>query len=567
METLFIDLHVHTLHSQERRASLPVKDTLEYYQKLGERKGKRVIIRINDHDTITGGVEAMEEFLNHREKYPNLFVIPGMECNVSLNYVLAYKKPNYIPDPNYPDTDDQYKFIFKTAHVGVAPCLKDINGYKKWKSNKDLIVYSLLAKMNVDLSQDNGVYYLGNQIKNIRYADRDRLTNLGHQLIAIKNLIRKKYGVTIPYSTYYSCIQEGRKYKEIMHDFFEISVDYLQSHYDLFKSRSHDNVANSVKIMLAQELNATSKRFSKLSVNQIVRLFDNYPDSLLSKDKQNLHIQTGGLKRINFDELCDIIHDVGGFVDIDHPDLVFGMHTNAEIPTEFLKDIDFSVLYQQEYNNVTNLINSSAEVDLTRVLGGETLSKDRTGLIKLQILRKAMNQNGYKLTNDMLGCEIPKKILKNTFYLEKIIDIMEKNRVIPSIGYDKHMNHVDKLMMISKDKRVMKTPEGRLEVIDEKYAFDYYNKVKNTLELDKSFDKFMIDDDKAQNVTVKDFDNMTDHFYTTQYDHVTQSAYCDAILGKEIDFKTSSMFTLKLGRILVDNDDVDCTPNLTEFME
>lgn len=549
METYFIDLHVHTLYSQEKCANLSVQDTLNYYQKLGARQDKRIYIRINDHDTMFGGVDAMEEFLTHREKYPNLFVIPGMECNTSLNYVLKYPKPNYKPSPYYPDSNDKYKFVFKQAHIGVAPCLKDLNSYKKWKNSKDLQVYSILSKLHVDLNDNNGVYRKKDQIANFNEEEKSSLTNLGHQILALKNLVRNKYNVIIPFSAYYDCLKEGMNYKEIVESCFDVTCEYLQKHYQYFNFYDLDRVKKHVKTMLAIEIR--SNGYKNLNVSQIVQQLEDLPNFFKNKNG-NIHFATGGLKRINFDELCKMVYDVGGFIDIEHPNVRFSVHTNSTLPKEYFEDVDLSVLSKADQEKVRNSLNSSNLVNLTDTFGSETFGIDQTGMIKLQLFKKVLDLNGIKLTNGIIDAEVPKNLIQNRYKLEKILKIMESNKIIPSIGYDNHMNTIDKAMLLAKDRKLVKNKNGKIYEMNDATVKEMYGKLKDKLELHE-FKTYKIFSDKLKKV-----DNFEPHKqnkpYLAHMDRVTKDAFCDVILGREVNFKDSTMFELKAGAIAKDDE-------------
>lgn len=623
-KTLFIDLHVHTLHSQEVGTELSPKDTLKYYQRLAERtnsksfevidkkdksktfyqdensatydnvsfkqtynpeRTSKAFIRINDHDTIFGGVDAMEEFLANRKEYPNLVVIPGMECNVSLNYVL--KTDSGKKDEQYPDSDEKYNFIFKNAHVGIAPKMTT-EGYKAWKNSKDLIVYSKLAKMYVDLNH-GGIYRQKDQVREMTYDDQKNLTNLGHQLLAFKNLIRAKYGVTIPFSTYYDCLQDGMNCKQIMTSFFDKTVDYMAQNYTRFSGKTHDQVKRNIKQMLAQELNKNS-HFKSYSVQELYNSLSHMPYSLADSKTGNLYFEVGGIKRLNFDELCDIAKNIGAHVDLEHPDVHFTIHKNAVLPREYfvktVKDrpisytsrpleypikesyvvekevyaIDFSVLSKKERDRVEKYIDSHEQIKLMELFAGdEDFKNDKTGMVKLQLFKKAVDKTQIKFADNLMGAELVKTEISNQYRLSKMVDIMAKNNIVPSIGYDNHMNNLNKYMLLSKDKPTIINKNGNEVVINKSVVYKQYERLTDKLasknkqknRQPKPIEKFYLETDKTQKVSVKNIETSTkidkrtkEKIETneitykenqTYMDFVTSIAYLDLIFGKPVN--------------------------------
>ena len=562
-----IDLHIHTIFSKESCANLSIKDTLEYYQRLGERVGERYIIRINDHDTILGGISACDVFFSHRDRYPNLFVIPGVEFNTNLNYVLKYKDPTAKPNPKYPDSDEKYKFVFKKAHIGAAPILKSMEDYKRWRNNKGLIVYSKLAKMHLDLSQ-GGQYYFKDQVKNLTLQERNNLTNLGEQLIGYKNMVRKFFGVKIPFEVYEKCVKDGLTFKQIVDEFSITTAEYMQQNYEPFKNKRITQIQDELLILCAREFRKNSSYWQNQPFDKVVSYLRNMPDSLSSSKSRNFNYDPGGLKRLHFDELCEMVEQGGGVIDFEHPNKGFLVHSNAEVPKEYFEGIDWSVLdpddqykiategqnYVNPHNNTQkalNIIANSDKVDLPSLLGGENCNFDYSGLIRLQILKKACEKNNVKLPHGVLGAEIPRSCLSNVNKLPAIMETMEKSHILCNLGSDKHMNIVDKYMLAAKDKPKIINKDHKVEVIDDNYVQNLYDNVKIPLELDtSSIDRYKLDEDKVYKSRVKNLD--TDQFENieNQKDRVVQSSYCDTILGKEVDFTSSSLFTVKRGAVL-----------------
>lgn len=597
MKTLFIDLHVHTTNSQERCANLSAKDTLNYFQQIGLRSNKRVIIRINDHDNFYGGVEAMEEFLANREDYPNLFVIPGMECNVSLNYVLKYEKPDYKPDPKYPNSDDKYKFIFKKAHVGVTPILSSKEAFDKWKNSKGLQVYSKLSKMFLDLTSTNPVFNQKVMSIPLDFKEQSNLTNLGEKLIGCKNIIRQNFGIIIPFEKLEPCVEFGLTNDQIIDRFYEVCSIYMMQNSAEFKTLKFDQAKSKLKkviggylvyvdaknnvlnaldslekafknklpeylkkdcLNLTNQLNSNEKivqklitfyinTFKQIPANKVVNLVKSIVESnLLVKNK---YVSMYGKQRIHFDELAEIVYKAGGVIDIEHPDKSFEIHTDAIIPTKLLKEIDLSLLKSE---SALELINNNAFIDVNDVLAKDAKA-DYTGMIRLQLLRNAINNNpDIKLTNNFLGAEIPKRLTSMPVLVEKILDIMAKAKILPSLGIDKHMNTIDDLILKAKHKEFT-DKDGKL--INDEYVQDWYERYKSYFELHDKFTHYTLPEDKTTVTNQYDYVTKQKNFIKAHSTNFTQLAYLDVVLGKQFDFEKSSLATFKPGAIV--NESLD----------
>ncbi len=591
MKTHFIDLHVHTIYSQEETASLGIKETLDYYQTLGLRSNGRVIIRINDHNTIFGGVHAVEYYMAHREDYPNLFVIPGIEFSTNMGYALKFKKKDYVKDPEYPDSDDKYSFVFKSAHIGAAPIINSEESLKHWKENQDLVVYSKLQKMFLDRTIKDGKYYFEDSVVNYSEEQMYTMSNVGDWVCSCKNKIRKMFGVIIPYREYYGCVQDGLDADQIMCKFFEVSCSYLKEHYKPFAQLNLRQIYDKVSKVVEDEYNQISHKerikaflgefsnvfdFSKTEIekiidapfislrekfNDILQLFDtNYfkeGDEFLRERMVNVinsflkfpncHINLGGSRKINIDELCQIVKEAGGIIDFEHPNVGIKLHYKKEhdpisqqiisvhttpVPTSFFSDIDFSVMKKEDKQNLLGQIASNEFIEI-----GDVLKYDRTGLVAVQIIKKALDNQGITFNNNYVGVEIPKFAAEFAYSkLEIILNIMAKKRFLPSVGFDKHMANYDYYYQFIKDK----------EHLDELTSFyknpeDFYYQIR---QLERKIGHNLEE--------VSHFDTYTDFCVNKdstvlRMPLVKKCAFCDAVMGKHVDFNSSTLLDLRLG--------------------
>lgn len=608
MENLLIDFHIHTVYSQEICAHLSVKDTLDYYQKLGSRAEKRVIIRVNDHDNFYGGVKAVEYYLAHKADYPNIFVVPGIEFNVNLGSAFKFKKDNYTPNSAYPDEDDKYDFIFKKAHIGAAPIIKDLASFERWKNNKDLQVYSKLAKMFLNRAE-NQVYNFDDMAVALSHDQRMQLSNTGDQIIASKNLIRKRFGVIIPFSYLEPCVKVGQTHLEIVDTFLNLATDYMSKNYPPYSNLPTDKIRKNLIHFLSLE-NCIDMN-PVLSTNELIDnachllekeydieiskdLIKDCLDCKLTRDKRvekfhdivakklvghpkcanlkeenikarlkqltfyvfagniaNKFYSFGGLRRIHIDEMCKMVYEAGGLIDMEHPDKGFEIHQDKLIPNKILSKLDYSVLKTKDRDDVRQKLAQGKDMSLNDLLG-ENCAMDRTGLVRLQLLRYGMKQNGIMLNNDMMGVELTKFSMKNTRHLNSILRVMENNRFLVSYGTDKHLNILDYYMFSARDKEYREDYDGNKRIIDEDYLKGLLQRIKKEKELPYEFEKYTIPTQTTQTVCVFDKASAKVDKYKAYSNLVKQSAFCDAVLGKEIDFTKSNMFSVKLGALVND---------------
>lgn len=590
MKTHFIDLHVHTIYSQEENATLGIKETLDYYQTLGIRANGRVVIRINDHNTIFGGIHAVEYFLAHREDYPNLFVIPGIEFSTNMGYALKFEKENYSASALYPDSDDKYSFVFKSAHIGAAPILNNEESFKRWKENEDLIVFSKLQKMFLDREKNDGKYVFENSL--VSYADDQicALTNVGDWVCSCKNRIRKMFGVVIPFREYKECVQDGLDADQIMWKFFEISCSYLKNNYKPFANLSLNQILEKVKNVVQNEYHEISHKekiksffgqyntyfdLSKGQLDNIINtpfislrekfndLIEIFDQSHAEEDEYvrermlktinsllkfpNFHIDLGGRRKINIDELCQMVKDAGGVIDFEHPNVGIKYHCSKEydpitrqilsyhttpIPTSFLSDIDFSVIKREKREILLEKIRTNDTIEIADVV-----KFDKTGLVAVQIIKKAMDIQGITFNNDYVGVEIPKFATEFAYgTMEKVLDIMSKKHFLPSVGFDKHMARYDYYYQFMQDKEYLDEVENFYKTPDDFYSHirQIETKVGHKLSEVTHYD------------TYNDFCVFMDSRYF-RMPQVKKCGFCDALMGKKIDFNTSTLLELHVG--------------------
>ena len=298
---------------------------------------------------------------------------------------------------------------------------------------------------------------------------------------------------------------------------------------------------------------------SKKRVYYTIREFTK---ALFDESQQNKCIHFGGLRKIHFDELCDMVTKAGGIIDIEHPDKGLDVHKDKKIPFEVLNSLDYSCLRYADREVVKERLEKKQSMTLDELLD-EGCKLDSTGLVRVQLLKYGMKQSGIKLNNDKMGVEITKYTMKNTRHLENVLRIMERNNLLVSYGSDKHFNILDHYVFSAKDKEYREDYHGDKKIIDEDYLRQLHQEIKAQKELHENFDDYNMASQVSYTVKRFDYDKKS-LFDSDCYENlVQQSSFCDAVLGKNVEYTYGqSVFKLKLGGEVKQNDD---TPSQSDI--
>ena len=225
-----IDLHHHSKYSYEApKATLKVKDILEYYRLLSEIKPERVVengkvkfvdkkvaISICDHNSAEGACHAWKQINKNPERYKNIDFIPGIEFGVDCSRVLTYQDK----------VNRDAKYVFKGMHL-----LTHAKPGKEEEFFKRTWTISMLNKMVIkpEVSMQEGkltvnpnqCFYNKAIVANSNEEKSKIYISIGGQILAARTLIFKKYGIKVPYDCYKPCIKDGASYQEIRDIFLE----------------------------------------------------------------------------------------------------------------------------------------------------------------------------------------------------------------------------------------------------------------------------------------------------------------------------------------------------------
>ena len=167
---------------------------VEQMAKLVAEKFVRACISITDHNSILGSVNAIQEIKSNPSKYACIDFIAGVEFNAGLKDL---------------GVNEQGNSIYSKCHLLAYDY--DIN-------DENLNIFSELFQLSIGSNN----------------------LNVGQNICATRNLLRKMYGVEIPLKTLKPLLEKAKqyqftrekvvvrqKYKDIRTEFFDIVKQYL----------------------------------------------------------------------------------------------------------------------------------------------------------------------------------------------------------------------------------------------------------------------------------------------------------------------------------------------------
>ena len=420
-----IDLHQHSKYSYEApKATLLVKDILQYYRQLGETKfervnvdGKEVLINkkvafsITDHDSSEGAYYAWKQINKEPEKYTNVDFIPGIELNVDCGRVLTY------PD----EANNDEKYVFKGMHL-----LAHAKPGKEKEFFKRTIAISLLNKMVID---PNTLIYNQKILAKTKEEKQTTFISIGGQILAARNLIFEKFNVKIPYDCYLPCIKEGASYTEIRNIFIDETYNYIKSHSNYFNELSVQQAKNQISKIITKK---------DIKGNQPYIVFPSTPQII-----SDLH----SLNKIDILEIPKILGDCATTC-FAHP-YTLKIHKNTKIAVKDFLNVDISMLPDNVKNIIKSKLNNEQELkngyfstaDIMVDAGHKKyyVNGDKLNLVAFQIMYNNLLKKGVKID----GYEIQDYSNKNNL-LETVLNVaMDKYNFAISYGTDSHFNKDD----------------------------------------------------------------------------------------------------------------------------
>lgn len=420
-----IDLHQHSKYSYEApKATLMVKDILEYYRQLAETKfervkkgneevfiDKRVAFSITDHDSSEGAYHVWKQMREEPEKYKNVDFIPGIELNVDCGRVLTY--------PDKKNRDEKY--VFKGMHLlAHAKPGKEKEFFKRTRA------ISLLNKM---VMSPTTLKYDPKIVANSKEEKQKIYISIGGQILAARNLIFEKCNVKVPYDCYLPCIKEGASYTEIRDIFIDETYDYIKYHSKYFDNLTEEQAKEKISKIITKKEVKNDKPFI---------IFPAKPQII-----NDLH----SLNKIDILEIPKILGDCATTC-FAHP-YTLKFHKNTEIAVKDFLDVDCSMLPDSVKNRIKNKLNDKYELEngsfsLADIMvadkdRGYSIKGDACNLVMFQIFNNNLLKKGVRID----GFEIQKKYLKHN-RLEQALDItMDKYNLAISYGTDSHFNEDD----------------------------------------------------------------------------------------------------------------------------
>lgn len=249
-EYAFVDMHIHTEHSDEELCDMPIEQLLEKSQKQAEKLGGDCVISIADHNTILGVKKARQILKEQgKEKYPNVKLINGIEFTTDLCELADYFDG---------------KKVFTRCHMLAY-------GYDE--NDKELTAYS--------------------KITHKHFTKED---NVGMQICASRRILCEEFNIDIPFSILEPLADAGKKTK-FKTEFINIVSNYLKEKKINVKADQLDNlIANYIfdEVGFARE----SEAVGRLKLSDVAKLTKNAGGELVVAHPAIIRVTVSGLKYI-----------------------------------------------------------------------------------------------------------------------------------------------------------------------------------------------------------------------------------------------------------------------------
>lgn len=184
----FIDMHIHTVYSDEIGCDTKIIDLLDRLNAMAEKEGGDVCFSITDHESILGCIEAAKLIKENKQKYKHLVFIPGIECNASLKEI---------------EINNSHSTYSKCHYLGYGYNLKDENLY----------VFSKLAHMCFELPDKR---------------NPNSKCNTGRQILSAIKDIETSFKTEFEFKDFKECIN-ATNHIEAMEKFIEICCNKLKA--------------------------------------------------------------------------------------------------------------------------------------------------------------------------------------------------------------------------------------------------------------------------------------------------------------------------------------------------
>lgn len=261
-EYSFVDMHIHTEHSDEELCDMTIEQLLAKAQAKAESWGKDCVIAISDHNTILG-VKKARQILNSNEgkiNYPNVKLINGIEFTTDLVEMTSYFEGNKV---------------FTRCHTLAY-------GYDE--NDKELTAYS--------------------RITHKHFTKND---NIGMQICSARRLVSEMYCIDIPFSVYES-LAYANKSTKFKTEFLRLTNEYALNNKIRINIKDIDNII-SPYISDIVDFNREASAMGRLKVSEIGKLVKDAGGELVIAHPTLIRVTVDGLrylankKGVKFDSL------------------------------------------------------------------------------------------------------------------------------------------------------------------------------------------------------------------------------------------------------------------------
>ncbi len=570
-----VGLHTHGIESDEPdKATMQSLDILSTYEKMAKKLNTKVVFSLTDHNNTVGAKLIYEEIKQDPEKYKNVVFIPGVELSTDIGKAITYQSELF----------DTESYVFKQMHL-----LAYAKSNKKEEFFEKMDFISKIAHKSITLN--NQTFSLGKRV----LCARNKLCKTFKRTIPLKiyshslqinnyvDFYKSFVKDTLSYLSKYDNMPSDKlelSIKQTISQFLrpyikldsgELAEEKLYSDSDLF-SKSFEKAYNKVCVKYSVKIPETAYANTLMQGNiedfkqsfiedtanylletvkkggnekklyaKITRMIDRYFTPTPRQDIAK-SFNEDGLGRIDIKDVYDLLKDCAVFC-YAHPELL-KFKKQAQLPAKLFEGIDIShlpastkVLINEKLKKDPKFMFSSADILKE---DGTAIKGDLLGLVRFQILNKALLKqgikiDGYECTNFMLkngllhANQSPNSDLMLEYFTKVIVDELH---LYPSYGTDTHYKKTENLNNAAKYelqnsfkvvespliKYIMNGAEKPLTNEQNSFSFHpYYGMIDDETIKSNSLNENLLKSNKNQNTNSSKKSNKNKRKYDKKY--------------------------------------------------
>ncbi|MBE7082294.1 MAG: hypothetical protein E7378_01255 [Clostridiales bacterium] len=245
-EYAFVDMHMHTIFSDEELCDMSIEQLLQKCQEKAEQLGGDCVISIADHNTILGVKKARELMAQYPERYKNVRLINGVEFTTDLC-----------------EMESVYgKKVFTRCHTLA---------YNYDENDPELTAYSLITHKHFTAND-----------------------NIGMQICAARRIVNENFGVTIPFTKFLPLLKLKRT-DDFKAAFVQIALQELQANNVTVKSQQI-NILIQPYIMSRVTDVREAAALGRITISEMAQMVKNAGGELVIAHPSFINVSRAGIE-------------------------------------------------------------------------------------------------------------------------------------------------------------------------------------------------------------------------------------------------------------------------------